>query len=151
MLVVTATAFVLSNPINMVASTTAEAGTYSIAKRYLGLHERKHTSKLRKYMGVNPRSTPWCGAFVATVSKRAGKTVPKGHLKAASWKRVGKSVPLKKAKKGDLVIVRTKYGNHVGFYAGRKKGRIEVLGGNQSNMVRVSSYRISSIHSIRRY
>jgi len=129
----------------------AEAGTYNIAKRYMGLHERKHTGKLRRYIGVNPRRTPWCGAFVATVSKRAGKKVPNGHLKAASWKRVGKGVSLKNARKGDLVIIRTKRGYHVGFYAGRKNGRVQVLGGNQSNMVKISNYRLGSVRSVRRY
>jgi len=129
----------------------AEAGTYTIAKRYMGLHERKHTGKLKRYIGVNPRRTPWCGAFVATVSKRAGKKVPSGHLKAASWKRVGKGVSLKNARKGDLVIIRTKRGYHVGFYAGRKNGRVQVLGGNQSNMVKISNYRVGSVRSVRRY
>lgn len=131
--------------------TSAEAGTYTIAKRYMGLHERKHTGKLRKYIGVNPRSTPWCGAFVATVSKRAGKRVPGGHLRAANWKRVGKGVSLKNARKGDLVIIRTKRGHHVGFYAGRKNGRVQVLGGNQSNMVKISNFRAGSVQSVRRY
>lgn len=129
----------------------ANAGTYNIAKRYVGLHERKHTSKLKRYIGVNPRRTPWCGAFVATVSKRAGKKVPSGHLRAASWKRVGKGVSLKNARKGDLVIVRTKRGHHVGFYAGRKNGRVQVLGGNQSNMVKISNFRAGSVQSVRRY
>lgn len=136
---------------SVVFDTNAEAGTYSIAKRYMGLHERKHTGKLRKYIGVNPRSTPWCGAFVATVSKRAGKRVPKGHLRAANWKQVGKAVSLKNARKGDLVIIRTKRGHHVGFYAGRKNGRVQVLGGNQSNMVKVSNFRAGSVQSVRRY
>jgi len=130
---------------------TAHAGVYSIAKRYVGLHEKKHTGKLKKYMGVNPRTTPWCGAFVGTVAKRAGKSVPNGHLRAASWKSVGKAVSLKNARKGDLVIVRTKYGHHVGFYSGRKNGRVQVLGGNQSNQVKISNYRIGSIQSVRRF
>jgi len=98
---------------SVINETSAEAGTYSIAKRYLGLHERKHTSKLRKYIGVNPRRTPWCGAFMATVSKRAGKAVPSGHLRAANWKRVGKGISLKNARKGDIVVIRTKRGHHV--------------------------------------
>ena len=131
--------------------TSVEAGTYTIAKRYMGLHERKHTGKLRKYIGVNPRSTPWCGAFVATVSKRAGKRVPSGHLRAANWKRIGKGVSLKNARKGDLVIIRTKRGHHVGFYAGRKNGRVQVLGGNQSNMVKISNFRAGNVQSVRRY
>lgn len=135
----------------LVFNTDADAATYGIAKRYLGLHENKHTGKLRKYIGVNPRKTPWCGAFVATVSKRAGKRVPSGHLRAANWKRVGKAVSLKNARKGDLVIIRTKRGHHVGFYAGRSNGRVQVLGGNQSNMVKISNFRVGSVQSVRRY
>lgn len=136
---------------SIIAETSAKAGTYSIAKRYIGLHERKHTGKLKKYIGVNPRSTPWCGAFMATVSKRAGKAVPAGHLRAANWKRVGKGISLKNARKGDIVVIRTKRGHHVGFYAGRKDGRVQVLGGNQSNMVKVSNFRVGSVQSVRRY
>lgn len=144
-------AFGLFSASSIITQTSAEAGTYNIAKRYMGLHERKHTGKLKKYMGVNPRSTPWCGAFVATVSKSAGKKVPSGHLRAANWKRVGKGVSLKNARKGDIVVIRTKRGHHVGFYAGRKNGRVQVLGGNQSNMVKVSNYRAGSVQSVRRY
>jgi len=128
----------------------AKAGTYKLAKSYMGLHERKHTGRLKKAIGVNPRSTPWCGAFAATVVKRAGKKAPGGHLRAVSWKRAGKGVSLKNAKKGDIVVIRTKRGHHVGFYAGRSKGRVQVLGGNQSNRVQISNYRIGSVASIRR-
>ena len=127
------------------------AGVYSIAKRYVGLHERKHTQKLAKTVGVNPRRTPWCGAFVGAVVKKAGKSVPAGHLRAASWKRVGKAVSLKKTKKGDIVVMRTKYGNHVGFYAGQKNGRVQLLGGNQSNRVQISNYRVGSVQAVRRH
>lgn len=129
---------------------TSYAGTYAIAKKYMGLHEAKHTGKLSKYLGINPRRTPWCGAFVGTVVKRAGKPVPAGYMKAATWKKVGKAVPLKKAKAGDIVVVRTKYGNHVGFYSSQKNGRVQLLGGNQSNRVQISNYKISSIQAIRR-
>lgn len=126
------------------------AGVYSIAKRYVGLHEAKHTRKLTKAVGVNPRRTPWCGAFVGAVLKRAGKDVPTGYMKAASWKGAGKKVSLKKARKGDVVIVRTKYGNHVGFYAGQKNGKVLLLGGNQSNQVKISGYRIRNVQGVRR-
>lgn len=133
-----------------VSIQSAHAGAYSIAKKYVGLHEAKHNSKLRRYLGVNPRKTPWCGAFVGTVAKRAGKSVPNGYMRAASWKRAGKAVSLKNAKKGDVVVVRTKYGHHVGFYAGRKNGRVQLLGGNQSNRVQISNYRIGSVQAVRR-
>ncbi len=87
--------------VNYARAGVFSAGVYSIAKRYVGLHERKHTKKLAKTVGVKPRRTPWCGAFVGAVVKKAGKSVPAGHLRAASWKRVCKAIPLKKAKKGD--------------------------------------------------
>ena len=131
-------------------TSKAEAGVYSIAKRYVGLHERKHTSKLKKAVGVNPRSTPWCGAFVGAVVKKAGMSVPAGHLKAANWKKAGKAVSLINARKGDVVVVRTQYGNHVGFYVGQKNGKVQLLGGNQSNQVQVSNYRIDSVQAVRR-
>lgn len=132
-------------------SKAQAAGTYSIAKRYIGLHENKHTGKLKRYLGVNPRRTPWCGAFVEIVSKRAGKKIASQPLRSISWKRVGKAVSLKNARKGDIIVIRTKRGHHVGFYAGRKNGRVTVLGGNQSNMVKYSNFRASSVESIRRY
>ncbi len=135
----------LFGPVN-----TAEAGVYAHAKRYIGLHEKKHTGKLQRSIGVNPRRTPWCGAFVGTVVKKSGKTPPPGHLRAASWRNWGKPVKLKRARKGDVVVVRTKYGSHVGFYSGIKGGKVQLLGGNQSNQVKISTYRVNSIQAIRR-
>ncbi len=132
------------------STNQAEAGPYSIARKYVGLHEKTHTRQLAGTLGVNPRRTPWCGAFVGAVMKRAGKKPPSGYMKAASWSRVGKAVPLKNAKKGDVVVVRTKYGHHVGLFAGQKGGRVLLLGGNQSNRVQVSGYKYRSIKSIRR-
>lgn len=129
----------------------AQAGPYSIAKKYMGLHEAKHNGKLRKYLGVNPRKTPWCGAFVGTVMKRAGKERPSGYMRAANWKKSGKGVSLKNAKPGDVVVVRTKHGHHVGFYAGRKDGKVQLLGGNQSNRVKISNYRVGSVQAVRRH
>ena len=128
----------------------AGAGAYQIAKRYVGLHEAKHTGKLAKYLGVNPRRTPWCGAFAGAVAKKAGKKVPAGYMRAASWMNSGKAVSLKRARRGDVVVVRTSRGNHVGFYAGQKDGKVLLLGGNQSNQVKISGYRINSVKAVRR-
>ena len=128
----------------------AEAGVYSIAKTYVGLHERKHTGKLKRYVGVNPRRTPWCGAFVGAVVKRGGGTPPKGHLRALNWRSWGKGVALSQARRGDVVVVRTGRGHHVGFYAGIEGNRVKLLGGNQSNQVKVSSYRSANVRAVRR-
>ena len=128
----------------------ANAGVYSIAKTYVGLHERKHTGKLKRSVGVNPIRTPWCGAFVGAVVKRGGGTLPAGHMRAASWAKWGKSVSLANARKGDVVVVRTRRGHHVGFFSGKSGNKVMLLGGNQSNQVKVSGYRVSSIRAIRR-
>ena len=135
---------------NVTVTQVANAGTFTTAKRFLGMHEVKHNKALRKAVGVNPRRTPWCGAFVGAVVKMNGKAAPKGHARAASWKKWGKGVSLKKARKGDVVVIRTKRGHHVGFFAGFKDGRVTLLGGNQSNRVKYSNYRIRSVQAVRR-
>ena len=63
----------------LLSVSPALAGPFSIAKRYVGLHEKTHTKQLAGTLGVNPRRTPWCGAFVGAVMKRAGKSVPNGY------------------------------------------------------------------------
>lgn len=130
----------------------ADAGTYSTAKKYIGLHENKHRSRLKKILGVNPAVTPWCGAFVKIVHRRSGKAVPKGPLRSINWLTRGKKVTLKRARKGDIVVIRTSYGHHVGIFAGfAGNGRIKLLGGNQSNRVKFSNFKIRSVIGVRRY
>lgn len=126
----------------------ADAGTYTSAKRYIGLHERKHAGTLRKVVGVNPRRTPWCGFFVGAMVKKNGMKPVAGYGRAAAWKKWGYGV--RNPRKGDVVVIRTRRGHHVGFYAGSSKGRVHLLGGNQSNQVKVSSYRARSVVAIRR-
>jgi len=125
---------------------------YKTALAYKGLHERKNNKRLRGFLGVNPRRTPWCGAFMKAVLEKAGEgsEVPVSPLRAVSWKEAGNKVDLSRAKKGDVVVLRFRRGNHVGIYVTQAKGRIYVLGGNQSNSVRVSSYPVKSIRAIRR-
>ena len=130
--------------------TQAFSGTYSIAKSYQGLHEKKHRSRLKRKIGVDPRGTPWCGAFVGTVVKRSGKKPPTGYNKASTWMRWGKPVRLSSARKGDVVVIRTRVGTHVAFYAGLKGNRILLLGGNQSDQVKISAYNVKSVRAIRR-
>jgi len=144
-------AIIASIGILNVKPANASPAAYNMAKKYIGLHERKNTRALRNSLGVNPRNLPWCGAFVRLVHKRIGKPIPKGYLASVNWRNVGRSVSLRNARRGDVVILRTKVGNHVGFYAGRNKnGSVRILGGNQSNMVKVSNFLASSIRSIRR-
>ena len=64
-------------------------------------------------------------------------------MKATSWSKWGKKVSLNQARRGDVVVVRTRYGHHVGFYAGRDGNKVQLLGGNQSNQVKRDSEHFS--------
>lgn len=83
----------------------------------------------------------WCSAFVNWCA-RVEYYESTGKLNARSWLDVGLEVNTPET--GDLVIFwRVKkdspYG-HVGFYVNDLSGYIYTLGGNQGNMVKISSY-----------
>lgn len=128
----------------------ANVGRLRAIERVAGLHERKNNKTIRRMVGVNPARTPWCGGAVAYAVRKAGGKPVKGHLKAVNWKRFGRGVSLKSARKGDVVILRTKRGHHVSIYKGRSKGRVTLCGGNQSNRFKCSNYRSSSVRAVRR-
>lgn len=86
----------------------------------------------------------WCGLFAAIVVKRAGKDVVKDPLRAKAWGLFGQEV--KQAMLGDILVFIREGGGHVGFYVGEDKDCYHVLGGNQSDMVKVS--RISKARCI---
>ena len=104
---------------------------------------------------------PWCAAFVNYICKLLRLPRSKSLL-ARSWLTVGKEIGLPGAKVGfDVVVLKRGGGEqpgpedttapgHVGFYAGQAGDFVQVLGGNQSNSVRIASYDISRILSIRR-
>jgi uncharacterized protein (TIGR02594 family) len=104
---------------------------------------------------------PWCSAFVNYICKLLRLPRSKSLL-ARSWLTVGKEIGLPGAKAGfDIVVLKRGSGDqpgpedttapgHVGFYAGQNGNFVQVLGGNQSNSVRISSYDISRILSVRR-
>jgi len=104
---------------------------------------------------------PWCSAFVNYICKLLRLPRSKSLL-ARSWLEVGRTISLDQAESGfDVVILKRGSGNqpgpenttasgHVGFYAGQSGDFVQLLGGNQSDSVKVSSYRISRILGIRR-
>lgn len=104
---------------------------------------------------------PWCSAFVNFVAKLLRLPRSKS-LRARSWLEIGKGIPLNEAKVGfDVVILKRGKGEqpgpevieapgHVGFYAGQFGDFIEVLGGNQSDTVKVSRYPADRLLGIRR-
>ena len=104
---------------------------------------------------------PWCSAFANYVAWLLRLPRSKSLL-ARSWLNVGKEIGLPGAKAGfDVVILQRGSGEqpgpenstapgHVGFYAGQAGNFVQLLGGNQSDQVKVSSYPIDRILGIRR-
>jgi len=96
---------------------------------------------------VSKGNGAWCAAFVSHVLTHTGHaesledvTTQGGTqekdtfrlIRAQSFEKIGKPVELADAKTGDIVIVKSKIGYHVGFYAGKgANGKIKILGGNQ--------------------
>jgi len=79
--------------------------------------------------------TPWCSAFVKWAMKNAGYEVPKITASSQSWKRWGTKLAFPKY--GAITV----FPSHVAFFV-RKVGsnRICVLGGNQKNQVKESTW-----------
>lgn len=103
---------------------------------------------------------PWCSAFVNYICWLLRLPRSK-NLRARSWLTVGQGIHLDDAQPGDIVILKRGSGDqpgpevleapgHVGFYAGRSGSLIEVLGGNQSDTVKVSRYPKNKLLSVRR-
>lgn len=124
----------------------------SVADNYVGLSERGHKRQLMGLFSfafnhkIDPARTPWCAAFVNSVLRKTGKKGT-GSLAAASFRSWGKGTRNPKA--GDVVVMK----GHVGFYVGtvKRNGRtyVAVLGGNQSNKVKVTYYKASRVVAYR--
>lgn len=105
-------------------------------------------------------AVPWCSAFVNFVAWLLDLPRSK-DLRARSWLTVGKAVPdLSKATLGDVLVFKRRATDsdtgingqgHVGFLYGLNDQRgIRVLGGNQSDSVKVATYPKNLLIGIRR-
>lgn len=124
-----------------------------------GFNEYQHRTVLREYVGVDPKRTEWCAAFVNAVLNESGipgsESVSNVPLMARSFLTWGETIQDPKA--GDLVVFpRGKAGwqGHVGFYVGSiYRNNVEyyrILGGNQNNSVNIEIYPASKALGIRR-
>lgn len=89
--------------------------------------------------------TPWCAAFVGWCLERAG--VPSTRsARARSYEEWGRPVSMTAPVPGCIAVFwrgsKDSGQGHVGFYVGGSvaAGSVDVLGGNQSNSVKVSTY-----------
>lgn len=130
----------------LLATPASSASMLSIAQKYIGLQEAKHTASLKKLLGINPRHKPWCGAFANLVARQAGRKPPKDHNLASSWRNYGHAVKLSQAVPGDVLVMN----HHVTIFTRRMGGKVCGLGGNQSNRIKESCYSAKKIRAVRR-
>jgi uncharacterized protein (TIGR02594 family) len=104
---------------------------------------------------------PWCSAFANYICWLLRLPRSKS-LAARSWLQIGSAIALESASPGfDVVILKRGDGvqpgpevidapGHVGFFAGLEGGRVNLLAGNQSNQVNVTSFPVSQVLGVRR-
>lgn len=134
---------------------------FTLAQRYIGIHEMAGDQDhplIRWWLSLCGFPTavhdevPWCSAFVNGMAWEL--RLPRSKSAAArSWLNVGVPVSLTAAQVGwDVVILSRGQApqGHVGFYAGQDNSGIQVLGGNQSDGVKLSVFKHADLLGIRR-
>ena len=141
---------------------------YDLAQRFTGIKEiggqvdNPMVLAMLKLDNEWPENdeVPWCSAFANYICWLA--RLPRSKdLRARSWLTIGKGIRLEDAVPGDIIVLQRGKGDqpgpeildapgHVGFYAGRFDQFIEVLGGNQSDQVKISRYHKSRLLGVRR-
>lgn len=98
--------------------------------------------------GPAPDRVPWCSSFVNYCVEQAGLAGTDSKW-AKSWHESGwgRNVS-EEPEEGDIAVFERREGSaqgaprggHVGFWLGEQAGQIRLLGGNQSDRVRISTY-----------
>ncbi len=147
---------------------TGNAPWFKIAtdEKAKGIKEGTGDAEILKYFqSINFQTTtsktPWCAAFVSFCVKTSGNqvaadSVPKTDpALAASWKGWGNplSVNAGNTPQGAVVVLSPTEdqdgSGHVGFFVKGDANTITLLGGNQSNAVKESTYARSRVAAIR--
>ncbi|MEM7037947.1 MAG: TIGR02594 family protein [Bacteroidota bacterium] len=128
----------------------AKPNWMSVAERELGVKEivgSKHNPRVIEYHSTTGKfgtdEVPWCASYVNWVHKQSGLSGT-GSALAMSYKNWGKD--LGRPAYGALAVF--SYGGgkgHVGFVVGEQGGKLLILGGNQSNSVKISAFSKSKI------
>jgi uncharacterized protein (TIGR02594 family) len=141
---------------------------FKLAERFTGLQEMSGSLDNPQIMAMlkldnrwpENDEVPWCSAFVNYICWLL--RLPRSKdLRARSWLQVGKPITLDHACAGFDIVVLSRGPHpqpgsevinapgHVGFFAGVERDYVQVLGGNQSNTVKVSSYKTEDLLSVR--
>lgn len=132
----------------------ADAPWLAIAAEEIGQREivgARHNARIIEYhrttgLRATDDETPWCASFVNWCIREAGLAGTNSAL-ASSWltwgepcdmPRPGAVAVIYNASAANSALSRT--GNHVGFLLRQTEQHFVLLGGNQSNRVRVSSF-----------
>lgn len=146
-----------------------KVSAYDIAQRFVGIVEVPGSTANPQILAMlkldqqwpGDDSVPWCSGFVNYVAWLLRLPRSKS-LRARSWLTVGEVITLEDAEPGfDVVILKRGGGDqpgpdvieapgHVGFFAGVDGENVQLLGGNQSDSVRLSSYPKSRLLGVRR-
>lgn len=130
------------------------ASFFDEANKFRGLGEKAGADKLLAFMhegqvSIDSLSTKWCAAFVNAVLAKMGVIGTKS-LAASSFLNFGKD-DTHSPQRGDVAVVQTKVGQHVGFVDSvDKAGNVRVLGGNTSDKVAEATYSKNQVLAIRR-
>jgi uncharacterized protein (TIGR02594 family) len=130
------------------------------AQSYIGVHETDlpqhanpqilkwldeadgHAGDGKTLQNIHDDATPWCATFVSAILEECG-IVSARTAWAPSYAHYGQSV---QAAVGAIVV----FPHHVTFLAGRDKaGHILCVGGNQSDMVRMSAFNPQAVVAYR--
>jgi uncharacterized protein (TIGR02594 family) len=124
----------MANP-EWVQVALAEQGQTEIvgARNNARIVEYHATTTLR----AREDETPWCASFVGWCLQQAGLTGTRSAA-ASSYECWGQALPQPVI--GAIVTFTRASGGHVGFYMGQRDGKWLILGGNQSNRVRIAAY-----------
>lgn len=119
------------------------------ARKWIGTKEVKGTSHnpviLQFWrdaaLSIRDDETPWCSAFACACLERVGVQSPRNASSKsfASW-----GMSLEKPALGAIVVFSRAGGGHVGFVVGVEGDRLMVLGGNQSDQVKISAFKMNS-------
>ena len=145
-----------------------ELSAFDLAQRFVGIKEVRGELDNPQIMAMlqldmkwpEDDEVPWCSAFVNYICWLLRLPRSKS-LRARSWLTVGYSVAHPQPGFDIVIFKRGRVPQpgpdvldapgHIGFYAGWQDNNfISVLGGNQANTVRVSSYPATALLDIRR-
>lgn len=136
---------------------------YSVAQRFLGVHERKGGEHpliqwwlSLCHLGMDqPDEVPWCSAFMNGVAWELRLPRSK-RANARSWLQIGTPITEGEARVGYDVVVFWRespdsWKGHVGLFAGWEgDDQVLVLGGNQGDGVSLAPYAKNELLGIRR-